>query len=646
MVHSTTAAFNNKKRLIVEEDISQFDIHFEALFDYGPTLECFTRYLKETMNTESSEFLASVNEFRKMKHERKRMQLALKMYDKFIADQASSQLNLRRDVRMKIHNVLFPHQAVPLHSSHSSSLDQYAGIQQQQSTTQPMENGVHSLHSVVVSSSSSSQEKRSSMNNSITTTTNNNNNNSFNNSHHGMDTPTTLSITTTSNSTTMMETSESPLTPPQKLPMKKGSSCDSNHTNDDPAVCTTNNNYHHNNRHSIDSSNSSASSYTNSSSVGGGYSNHLESSHMSSSGTNTTSTCPKSLFDEVESQVLLQLKENHFVAFLESDFFKQFLKKQPLQVLYEIGTLKCDSVLQMADALNDTLRVEHVTLQDFKFVKNQFVSNNPNDWELIGSNSHYKCFLSTKTYDMGESEGLHFFKFHVTFPYHVSQVMSTMFEMEYRRKIETHLTHTERVAYLEKNFSSTLNSSSTMSALSCSSSCSSSSPHHHHRQGPPSSSSSFSSASVLMSSVLVYEKYKLVWPLTDRDFVTSQSGAYDATTSTYYLVMKGLTECQPSRLEVVLGKKEDNKNVIRGLSFGGCAFREVSPTSTEYSQLFYMDLKGRIPKQMIKAMIKDRAKEFTKIGTKLLQHNETFGFKVRNDNMVWKTFEENGTLHL
>ncbi|KAG2388520.1 hypothetical protein C9374_000684 [Naegleria lovaniensis] len=604
---STSTSFNNKKRLIVQQDLSQFDIHFEAIFDYAPALECFTRYLHETMNTESSDFLSSVNEFRKMKHERKRLQLAMKMYEKFIADQASSQLNLRRDVRMKIHNVLFPNQAVPLYS-HSSSLDHSPTMNiPSTSNGQPVTcpTNVEIGHTLPSGEDHPTPQQQPNVSTTSTLLQSN---------------PTTTDVTTPTTS------NGSPITP---LPVQ------TRMNNQDPATCPSR-------RASMDSTSSSASSYTNSSSIGGGYSKQQQQQSHSNTETTTSPSnlgnhpaCPKTLFDEVESHVLLQLKQNHFVSFIESEFFLQFLQKQPLQVLYEIGSIREGSVLQLADSLCETLRIENVTCQDFKFVKNQLVSNLAQDWELIGSNAHYKCYLSTKTYDMGESQGLHFFKFHVTFPYHVLQVMSTMFEMEYKKKIETHLTHTERVAYLEKNFENS-NSSSAMKGTRSSSTSSMASNNSSNSQTNQTAHSHASE--LLMASVLVYEKYKLVWPLSDRDFVTTQSGAFDANSNTYFWIMKGLSEC--ARV------KKEEKNVIRGLSFGGCSFRELTPNSTEYSQLFYMDLKGRIPKSVIKGMIKDRAKEFTKIGTKLLQHNETMGFKVRDDNMVWKTFEENGTLHL
>jgi len=177
-------SYNDKNRPIQDSDISEFEIYFEAIFDYAPSFECFTKFLKETMNSESSEFLESVNEFRKVKHERKRMQMAINMYDKFIQDGANSQLNLRSDFKTKIHKVLFPVNnnnnqeekgtpstpGSPMVSGAIRILN--SNLNQQTTSTQPTSAGSfprHSLDSTNSTNSSSNESEDTQQGNSAST---------------------------------------------------------------------------------------------------------------------------------------------------------------------------------------------------------------------------------------------------------------------------------------------------------------------------------------------------------------------------------------------------------------------------------------------------------------------------------------------
>ncbi|KAG2382152.1 hypothetical protein C9374_005354 [Naegleria lovaniensis] len=573
------ASFNDKKRIIVPDDISQFDIHFEAIFDHAETFACFTNYLSnQCLNSECSDFLQSVNEFRKIKHERKRLQMATKMYEKFMADASNSQLNLRNDFKMRIYKVVYPNSQQMAPSNSGASLDQFSVNEQ--------------IHSDVQ-------------------------------------------------------------LPTVKTANKNTQSSRSNSSGSGAGV----------GRNSLDSTSSSSS---NSLTNGSATATSLEANSSPIPLHGSTVTCPKNLFDEVESLVLLQLKENHFAAFLSSEHFKNFLKKQPLQLLYEIGSLKSDSLLQFVESLSETMKCENFTLHDFRFIKKQFSNYEPDEWEIIGSSQHHKCYMSKRTYDMGESVGLSFFKFDVTFPFSAKQVMNTFFEQEYRYEYDGELNRIEQLAYYEKKISnnnnnhwnSTTNSvspqqqpqqsqhSSTPSSPTTSNSPSLLSSPSHTLNHPSTSTTSttttsttshVNATSILLATSLTQEIYKLVWPFSPRDFIVSSSGLYDLGTKTYLM---GKKSCLSEKA------KKPEKNVVRAFSFGGWAFKEIDDKTTQYSQMFYMDLKGNIPKPIIKSILKDRAKHFMKVGTKFLKLNEKRGFICNQDNFMWKTIEENGAMYL
>ncbi|KAL9650012.1 hypothetical protein ABK040_003130 [Willaertia magna] len=95
-------SFNNKDRLITPDDIKQFEFHFEAILDNEASFKCFTSFLHQSLNDESVEFLEAVNEYRKIKFDKKREQVAKQLVETFILDDSPKQLNLKAPVRNKI----------------------------------------------------------------------------------------------------------------------------------------------------------------------------------------------------------------------------------------------------------------------------------------------------------------------------------------------------------------------------------------------------------------------------------------------------------------------------------------------------------------------------------------------------------------
>ncbi|KAF0980110.1 hypothetical protein FDP41_000888 [Naegleria fowleri] len=296
-------------------------------------------------------------------------------------------------------------------------------------------------------------------------------------------------------------------------------------------------------RNSLDSTSSGSSiSFTNGSSAV----TNVEVSTSSLPSHGSTVTCPKNLFDEVESLVL-----------------------------------KSDSLLQFVESLSETMKCENFTLHDFRFIKKQFSNYDPSEWEVIGSSDHHKCYMSKRTYDMGESVGLSFFKFDVTFPYSAKQVMNTFFEQEYRYQYDGELSRIEQLAYYEKKISnSAIGSIQCMTSSSSPSNSPQISPQNNIPSSPTTDSpmtivSSTSSAlnnnhsnatSILLATSLTQEIYKLVWPFSNRDFIVSSSGIYDLSTNTYFM---GKKSCLSEKA------KKPEKNVVRAFSFGGWAYKEI-----------------------------------------------------------------------
>ena len=477
-------AFNDKQRLITDEDIGLFDVYFEAILDHEESFKCFTQFLHSTYNSESCEFLDKVNEFRKIKHDRKRSHMAAQIYEKYIVEGSSLQLNIRGDLKNKIAKVLFPADA-----SHSSS---------------------------------------------------------------SLESPNRIAP-------------KSDCTSPQTTPFQR--------------------------RNSSDSSSSDLSSLNETSSS--------TSDKRSSVDAPSLHSCPKNLFDEVESMILLSLKESHFKSFLESGIFKQYLKTQPLKTLYEIGSVRSNTTLFYMDSLGD-LKSERFSLNELQFIKDQMVKTEPNEWEVIGQSKDHRCYLSTKTFDFGGTLGLQFFKFEVTFPFGLTECMNTFLEQEYRLKYDGNLSFIQQLGYSE------------------------------HKAATNGSSTSLASS-------VTQEIYKLGWPLDNREFILTTAGVFDRTDNMYVIGKKTcITDKAPPT----------KKGTVNATCIGGWGFKPVNEHSTKYYQLFYIDFKGNVPRAVIRSILKDRAKSFSKVGLKYIKLNEKRGFICKEDNMVWKSINENGQVDL
>ncbi|KAL9647909.1 hypothetical protein ABK040_008180 [Willaertia magna] len=477
---------NNKSRLATLTDFQNFDYHFEAVLDNAGTFDCLTKYLETSLNKESAQFLKALNDYRKIKFEKKRVEISFDIYKTFIADNAPQQINLNGSIKKKIEAVLYPLQ-------------------------QKSELKVDNTSSV---SSTNSESSRS----------------------------------------------------------------------------------------SIDSDNSTNSSSSNNKSS---VSNNNTDSSCSSPNVGYYKSFPRNLYDEAESVVLYNLKENHFKQFIDSKDFLNYVQTQPVQLLFDIGTPKESSSLCFVENLSD-LKSQYWTWSDFKFLKQKFLETDEKEWEMISKGSDHKCFMSKEKFEFGDCEGTPFFKFEIEFPYGIAEVMNTMFELEYLKKLDPNIDETQFIKYNPKEVLT--------------------------------SNSDLSQNMTHFASAVVYESFKLGWPITDRDFLSSVSAVH-LKKENAYMMGKKTCECTETY--------KPKKGAIRSVCLGGWMFLPMGLKKTKYIQLYFLDFKGKIPRGLVEDVYKKRAKGFYKLGMKYLKESEKKGFVCKNDFMkCLKSIDENGPVDL
>ncbi|KAL9658060.1 hypothetical protein ABK040_012298 [Willaertia magna] len=326
----------------------------------------------------------------------------------------------------------------------------------------------------------------------------------------------------------------------------------------------------------------------------------------SSSNINSSSNnIPSSLFTKAENYLLLNLKETKFNDFLQSKIFKKYMKEKPLQFLYDIGTLKETSHFKLIENLCDITR-EVITFYDFKFVKEKMNSDNKDDWELIDSGKNYKTYLSADTFNFGSSNGVNFCKFEIIFPYEAKNVMKTILEVDYRLQYDGTLTNVQEIKYINK-------------------------PNTQNEKG-----------NTQFATGIFMDTYHFGWPITDRELLMCCSAVYDKKEKSYLFVGKSCN-CKEAPIE--------KKDPIRGVCISGWKFKEdYDPITlkpfTKFCQLFYLDLKGKIPRILVYQNVKKRAKNFYKIGLKYLKIHEKKGFVTINDTKAMEMVEENGAIEI
>jgi len=87
------------------------------------------------------------------------------------------------------------------------------------------------------------------------------------------------------------------------------------------------------------------------------------------------------------------------------------------------------------------------------------------------------------------------------------------------------------------------------------------------------------SDSVPYAMAITHERYKLIWPLSDRDFVFVTSMTHDLVNKRYLVLRK---TCVHPKVPVV-------KGVVRASTFAGWVFEELSPIKCRVQQIVYVN---------------------------------------------------------
>ncbi|EFC37200.1 predicted protein [Naegleria gruberi] len=326
---------------------------------------------------------------------------------------------------------------------------------------------------------------------------------------------------------------------------------------------------------------------------------------------------PENLFRKVEMFIHESLKLNYFHGFLKSDLFHNYLIKsgKTIDILHEIGTLK-EGIEYMAVESMADLKNQNFSLGDFAFLKRKVFCGetiNNREWILAVNQKQYKCYFTKDKYDFGNSVGLKFFKFEILFPYNVKQVLKTFTNQEYRQKIDEYIYDIQTVKYVEE-------------------------PHIQTKDK-------------LFTSVINHEKYKLIWPIKDREIIVCTSSVHDRVSNLYIIGFKSCDSlCLEENPEHQLHNEKQEKSkkkIIKACVVGGWFFESLSENETKFHEIYYIDMKGSIPKLMMDKVITNRASKFYKLGLKYLKENERNGFPIpQRDAYLYQLFKKNGDIYL
>lgn len=293
----------------------------------------------------------------------------------------------------------------------------------------------------------------------------------------------------------------------------------------------------------------------------------------------------KLMFDSVEHMIVRGMNEQVFPLFLKSKIFEKFIEACTLNVLYEIGTVKKNSLLYYVDGLSK-LRDYYVTNNDVEFINSQVYDSN-SGWYIIGRSEHHSCWYSKDTYNIGESNRLNFFKYYVDIDEDMLTCYNTFKELQCRKLIDRNLIAIDNITYLT----------------------------------PEKEGQHYTS--------ITREEYKLMIPLKNREFIVSTS-AIQLTKDKIVIVMK--TSDYPV---------EYNRKVIRCPSIGGWIFESNGDNKTKYCQFHYIDFRGKVPKNIMKYLLKSRAKQFYSKSKDTIERFKKLGYVSEEDNEIGRTLHDN-----
>lgn len=294
--------------------------------------------------------------------------------------------------------------------------------------------------------------------------------------------------------------------------------------------------------------------------------------------------CRRNMFDELEYHIVSSMKEHIFPLFLKSKLFASFIESSVLDTLYQIGSTNEGSLLYYIDKLSN-LRDEYITWSDVNFVESQMSDMNLDGWELLNKGKNYRCLYSKNSYNIGDANGLNFFKYYIDIDRDAETCASVFKEQKYRLILDKNLVSVENVAYLVPKNKDQL------------------------------------------YTTITRDEYKIMYPFENREFVCSASGLKRGKDT--MIVMKTSSYDVPPK----------NK-VVRCSSLGAWKFEDMGNNKTRFCQFYCIDFKVTIPNTIMKMLLKKRAKYFyTKAKDVLDKITDTSCVSISDNNMGKTLFD-------
>ncbi|KAL9646735.1 hypothetical protein ABK040_001157 [Willaertia magna] len=286
------------------------------------------------------------------------------------------------------------------------------------------------------------------------------------------------------------------------------------------------------------------------------------------------------LFDWAESNVIMNLREYLFQLYLKSDVFTTFILSQPLQTLFQIGVLKKDNPLYYISSFGD-LESKKFIKENFMFLKH--LALNDCSWKMIDSCQNPTCFKSNHQFDFGTSKNSRFYKFESILPFemkHLGQIL-----LKYNPTKKFNLIESKELSYVPKK-----------------------------------------KEQQRYASIISQETCQFQWPLSKRDFLFTESGTYDSEDDLYIFCKKSC------KYELAPKTRNERSSIIEAI-----ILQPIDEESTKLIQLYFIDLKGMIPRSITTNYLKKQAKI---VNDNCLNHLVN-NLPLRSENL-WLCIQENG----
>lgn len=298
------------------------------------------------------------------------------------------------------------------------------------------------------------------------------------------------------------------------------------------------------------------------------------------------------IFDDLESHILLSLKSNQFGPFLESEIFKEFIENQKIETLFMLATPRKaaspSSAIQATEnidflfMLNNSsssrsnsststdsrdgslaksfVNCEPLSVGEVKYLKSVLLEYDQSlKWTLLSYSKEQEIYVMIGDHSCEQNFGrkdLMFYKSVTHYQYSSDKVFNALINFEFRKNYTNEpLLEGDFVKYHPKP-------SNQLGILD----------------------------SELLETAIISESFEMKWPIRNREFVTSCAATKTITQDspqleTFYLFKKST---QNDVNETIRSKLKN----IRGYCISALKVEPTSSTSCKASQVLFMDMKG------------------------------------------------------